>query len=208
MNQDIRESREKYIALVERLIAAARGSQSANDMLDDAVSNLFGSNRTDARCADFLQRFGSMSAGELATRSGLSTGAVTSVIDRLEEAGIARRVRDKKDRRKVFVELTDYTNQVLAEIFSPMGHAFGGAMKDVSMSELRAISEYLEFTERVSLRYANGLNSYAPNENSSNEQRLTQVKIFAVYIKEKNAELIETYGREPTEPPQSGKKIE
>ena len=47
-----------------------------------------------------------MTAGRLAKATGLTTGAITSVIDRLERAGYARRVRDETDRRRVLVELT------------------------------------------------------------------------------------------------------
>ena len=47
-----------------------------------------------------------MSAGELADRTGLTTGAMTTALDRLERAGYARRVRDAGDRRRVFVEPT------------------------------------------------------------------------------------------------------
>ncbi|MEU6091331.1 MarR family transcriptional regulator [Streptomyces sp. NPDC047085] len=47
---------------------------------------------------------GSLTSGELATRTGLTTGATTRLIDRLERAGYARRVADPKDRRRVIVE--------------------------------------------------------------------------------------------------------
>lgn len=46
------------------------------------------------------------SAGELARIADLSSGAMTSRLDQLEEAGIVRRLRDPEDRRGVLVELT------------------------------------------------------------------------------------------------------
>jgi DNA-binding MarR family transcriptional regulator len=207
MNQDIIKSRENYISMVTRLIAAARGSQNATDILNDNISKLFGSNRTDSRCIDIIQRFGRMSAGELANHSRLTTGALTSVIDRLEKAGIAKRVRDKKDRRKIFVELTNYTNEMLALIFEPMGDVFGCAMKGVSIDELKVISQYLEFTEQVSLHYAKTLQAHEPKENSNNKNRQKQAKIISDEIINKRSKLVKSYGQEPTEPPQSGKSI-
>lgn len=201
MNQDIKKSRDIYFAIVERLIAAARGSQNANDLLDDSISDLFGVNRTDSRCTDIIQRFGRMSSGELAKHCGLTSGAITTVIDRLERAGIARRVRDKKDRRKIFVELTDYTNEILALMFEPMRSAYASAMKDVSLTELRVISEYLEFTEQVSYRYAKVFQAHKLKENSSKKARLKQAKIYSQYLTDLSADLIMSYGEKSSKPP-------
>src|SRR5580704_16504685 len=56
---------------------------------------------TDSKTISVLMQEGSMTAGELAMRLSLTTGAVTSVIDRLESVGLARRTADPHDRRKV-----------------------------------------------------------------------------------------------------------
>jgi DNA-binding MarR family transcriptional regulator len=58
------------------------------------------------RCLDTLDREGAVSAGRLAEATGLTSGAITTVLDRLERAGYARRVGDPADRRRVLVELT------------------------------------------------------------------------------------------------------
>ena len=84
-----------------------RANQRATDVVDDLVCQLLGVNRTDARCLDILDQQGSMSAGDLAEASRLTTGAITAVIDRLERAGYARRVPDPSDRRRVLVEPTE-----------------------------------------------------------------------------------------------------
>ena len=81
-------------------------SQVATDRMDQAVADALGLNRTDMRCTDVLEQEGAVTAGRLAKATGLTTGAITSVIDRLERAGYARRVRDETDRRRVLVELT------------------------------------------------------------------------------------------------------
>ena len=89
------------------LIAEVRASQVATDALDQAVADHFGLNRTDARALDVLdQHDGPTTAGELAQAMHLTTGAVTSVLDRLEKAGWAKRVRDPSDRRRVLVQAT------------------------------------------------------------------------------------------------------
>jgi DNA-binding MarR family transcriptional regulator len=90
----------------EELIAEVRASQSATERFDQAVADALGVNRTDMRALDVLQQNGAVSAGELAERTGLTTGAMTTALDRLERAGYARRVRDSADRRRVLVEAT------------------------------------------------------------------------------------------------------
>lgn len=72
---------------------------------------------------------GPLTAGRIAELTGLSTGAVTGVVDRLERAGFARRVRDTVDRRKVLVEVAreaETATEGLAELlerFSPAERA-------------------------------------------------------------------------------------
>lgn len=98
------ESRED---LVRQVGEAIRTHQNAVDQLDEAAVAYLGINRTDARCLDILGFAGRMTAGDLAGRSGLSTGAITTVLDRLEGKGYVRRIRDEVDRRKVLVEITE-----------------------------------------------------------------------------------------------------
>ena len=76
------------------------------DRLDEAVAEKAGLHRTDLRCLEIVARDEPISAGRLAAMAGLSTSAVTSVIDRMERAGRMRRVPDSTDRRKVLVEVT------------------------------------------------------------------------------------------------------
>jgi DNA-binding MarR family transcriptional regulator len=86
---------------------ALRALGSDLDRLDEAIADRFGLHRTDLRCLEIVARHGSISAGRLAAVAGLSTSAVTSVIDRMERAGRMRRVPDTADRRKVLVEVTE-----------------------------------------------------------------------------------------------------
>jgi DNA-binding MarR family transcriptional regulator len=91
----------------ERLLAEIRGSQNATARFDQAVADAVGLNRTDMAIIDALDREGSVPAGRLSDVTGLSSGAMTAALDRLERAGYARRVRDSGDRRRVLVELTE-----------------------------------------------------------------------------------------------------
>lgn len=90
----------------EELVDEVRRSQTATDRFDQAVADALGMNRTDMRCLDVLEREGAVTAGRLAQATGLTTGAMTTALDRLERAGFARRLRDTSDRRRVLVEVT------------------------------------------------------------------------------------------------------
>jgi DNA-binding MarR family transcriptional regulator len=90
----------------DELLSEVRMSQVATDRFDQAVAEALGLNRTDMRCTDVLEQEGPVTAGRLAKATGLTSGAITTAIDRLEGAGYARRVRDDSDRRRVLVELT------------------------------------------------------------------------------------------------------
>jgi DNA-binding MarR family transcriptional regulator len=72
-----------------------------------AISEITGIHTTDIRCLEFLSEVSFATAGDLAKITGLTTGAVTAVIDRLENAGFVKREADSNDRRKVIIRLIE-----------------------------------------------------------------------------------------------------
>ena len=133
MDQDNQSSRGIPRELAQNLVAAVREEQIANEIVDDHVALFLGINRTDGRCLDIVERHGRMTAGALATESGLTTGAVTAVIDRLESAGYLQRVRDASDRRKVFIELTPLMTAITKKLFYNMEDMFQGTMSRLTV---------------------------------------------------------------------------
>ena len=93
-----------------------------------------------------------MTAGRLAELSGLTTAAVTSVLDRLERAGYARRVRDQPDRRQVMVEVTPLLAERATPIWGPLGEEARSTLSRMSAEELRALIDFyrlgIELNER------------------------------------------------------------
>src|SRR5690242_11290983 len=123
-----------------------RASQRATDVVDELMCQLLGINRTDARCLDILDQHGSMSAGDLAEASRLTTGAITAVIDRLERAGMARRVPDPKDRRRVQVEPTPEAYAAALELMvEPMIALWQPLGDRYTVDQLRL---FIDFTRR------------------------------------------------------------
>jgi DNA-binding MarR family transcriptional regulator len=73
-------------------------------LFQEAVARAAGLNATDLQCANLLLLHGPATPGELAERAGLTVGgAITGAVDRLERAGLVRRVPDTRDRRRVLV---------------------------------------------------------------------------------------------------------
>src|SRR6266513_4425088 len=97
-------SRQKArAALLQGLEEALRRSSAQGVIFGQTVANVAGISGSDLECLEFLNLEGRVTAGRLAEVTGLTTGAITGVVDRLEKAGLVRRERDADDRRKVFI---------------------------------------------------------------------------------------------------------
>jgi DNA-binding MarR family transcriptional regulator len=135
-----------------------RANQRATDVVDELVSQLMGLNRTDSRCMDILDQHGSMSAGDLAQESRLTTGAITAVIDRLERAGFARRVPDPSDRRRVLVEMTPKAYEAALELMiEPMRELYAPLAARYSDEDLRLLIDFTRQGRELQERHAEWL---------------------------------------------------
>jgi DNA-binding MarR family transcriptional regulator len=144
-----------------------RASQRATDVVDDLICDLLGVNRTDARCLDILEQEGSMSAGDLAQASRLTTGAITAVIDRLERAGYARRVSDPSDRRRVLVEATPKAFKTANELMvEPMRALYTPLAERYSDDELRLFIEFTREGREIQERHAEWLRARLAEQRS------------------------------------------
>jgi DNA-binding MarR family transcriptional regulator len=90
-------------------------------LFHQALADVLGFHITDHRCMHFIHSYGAMPAGRLAELTGLTTAAVTGIIDRLEQAGYVRRTNDPKDRRRTIVEpvRNKKLERTLEMIFTP-----------------------------------------------------------------------------------------
>jgi DNA-binding MarR family transcriptional regulator len=118
-----------------------RAGQVAVDLMDDAACHAMGINRTDGRCMDIIDREGPVPAGRLAEASGLTTAAVTAVIDRLAKAGYARRLDDANDRRRVLVELTPLARERAGVIWGPLAELHE-ALSRYTVEELTLLRDF------------------------------------------------------------------
>ncbi|MFI5912486.1 MarR family winged helix-turn-helix transcriptional regulator [Dactylosporangium sp. NPDC051541] len=134
--------------LVAAFGRAMQEYQRAVDLLDQRVAERLGLNRTDMRCLELLlePEGAAMSPGELAVAAGLTTGGVTTAIDRLERAGYVTRERDAGDRRRVTVRPTPLAQQSAWELYGPIVTAGGEFLRRYSDEVLQSMIEVLEFS--------------------------------------------------------------
>lgn len=90
-------------------------------MFHAAIAERVGLSATEHKALDLLSRSGSLTAGQLAEVTGLTTGAITGLIDRLEKVGFVRRERDSSDRRKVVIHpVIEKIEQEIVPLFVSM----------------------------------------------------------------------------------------
>jgi DNA-binding MarR family transcriptional regulator len=145
------ESRDDVLSEVAEEL---RLSGVTNDIADQAVADYLGLNRTDTRCLDIIERLDGVSAGRLASEAGLSTGAVTTVLDRLERAGYARRVQDPGDRRRVLVELTPAARRELQQLYAPLTDATMRQLEGYTTDEVSLVRDFLRDNRRLNEAHA------------------------------------------------------
>jgi DNA-binding MarR family transcriptional regulator len=117
-------------------------------MFQDAVGRLMGLSGVERKCIDVLRRLGPVTAGTIGEHTGLTTGAVTGLMDRLEKAGYVRRERDPRDRRKVVLHLlpNPRMDAILAAAFGPFGDDMAKIAAAYSPQELRLIGGWIAAT--------------------------------------------------------------
>jgi DNA-binding MarR family transcriptional regulator len=140
--------------LIDELVSQFRISGNLDNAFDNLAAERLGLNRSDLHCLNIIENSGGLTAGELAGEAGLTTGAVTGVIDRLERAGYARRISDPADRRRVKVEVTPKFYSRADKIWGPMAADWESRLsRRFTAEELELVTEFLRATNELSRRH-------------------------------------------------------
>jgi DNA-binding MarR family transcriptional regulator len=129
--------------LLRTLDQATRKMGAQAVLISDLVATRVGLNSTDLECLDLLYMAGVSTAGRLSSHTGLTTGATTAVIDRLERAGFVRRRRDPQDRRVVLVEFVEASGRHIEPLYQPLIDFMMRVNKRYSDAELATVVDYL-----------------------------------------------------------------
>jgi DNA-binding MarR family transcriptional regulator len=154
------QPRKRKKELINELVFEFRISGNQDSAFDNLAAERLGVNRTDLHCLNIIENSGGLTAGELAAEAGLTTGAVTGVIDRLERAGYARRTQDRADRRRVRVEVTPAFYKRAERIWAPMKADWESTLSGrFTAEELERVIEFLQATNQIAARHLERLRS-------------------------------------------------
>ena len=132
--------------LLQTISDLGRRISTQTVFLHQAIAQSVGLNATDTKCVDLISSHpdGTVTAGQLSSQTGLTTGAVTHILDRLEKRGIIERVRDTVDCSRVFIRVRGESLEPLLPKYEALGRAFTAIADQYTDSELRVICQYLE----------------------------------------------------------------
>jgi DNA-binding MarR family transcriptional regulator len=138
--------------LIKEIVVAIQDEQTQQAFLSNAIAERMGVTSNELEVLGTLVARGPLSAGDIAHRTGLTSGAVTRLIDRLVERGTVRRRPDPEDRRRVLVEITPTAERACEPFYGPIAREGTALLAERTEKELEVILEYLrmsyEFTKR------------------------------------------------------------
>ena len=149
--------------LAQTVMQELRALSTAQDRLDQYAMHRFGINRTDLRALDLIGQAGVISPTALAVALGMSTGATSTVLDRLEAADYARREPDPGHRRRTLVRQTPRAEELGEAIFAPV---ISGTLNDAATypdAALVSIAEFLSAHTALLNRYLAAVSPAAGN---------------------------------------------
>ena len=157
--------------LLNRLWDLGRITSTQTVFLHQAIAQSVGLNATDTKCIDLILSHpeGSMTAGSLSGMTGLTTGAITHILDRLERRRFIDRVRHRRDRRKVFIRVRPHSLEPLIPKYEGIGKAYMSFAERYDNKGLELICDYLERASEAS-------NRELANMIAANGSRSTQLK--------------------------------
>lgn len=109
----------------------------------NSIAQKVGMGANDLKCAEILIRLGPMSAGKLGELAGLTTGAITGIVDRLEQAGWARRGSDPNDRRRVIIYPGPQDTARMEGLYEAYMKSLTELLESYSNSELMMLTEFI-----------------------------------------------------------------
>lgn len=136
--------------LENQALAAAADNGISSVLFRNALGRKLGLNITDGQCLSILGIKGASTPTELARYTGLTSGSVTAMLDRLESAGFIRRVPNPNDRRGVLVKINEQWGATAGPLVTGIQQAHRKLLASYSAEELEVITDFLmRFTENI-----------------------------------------------------------
>lgn len=138
------QERGRRTELIAQLQFLGEMSSTETALFHQAAAAKYGLGITDMKALGALTQEGPMTAGQIAKRLSLTSGAVTSLIDRLERRDFVRRAPDSNDRRKVIVIPNLETLASGENVYLSMGEAFNRLYETYTTEQLEFLAHYLQ----------------------------------------------------------------
>lgn len=151
---------------IDSVLRSLRRVNLQGSFFGQTVAIRFGLSESDIEALEVLIDTGSATAGALSDVMGLTTGAVTRVIDRLEQAGYVRRIPDPADRRRVIVEIIPEKVAGVQATLGRVGEASTDEIGHYSEAELAVINDFLTRMAAITREEATALRQ-GPDHGSS-----------------------------------------
>jgi DNA-binding MarR family transcriptional regulator len=161
--------------LLKALDEAARRIGAQSVLLSDLVAARVGLNSTDLECLDLLCLAGATTAGQLASHTGLTSGATTAAIDRLEQAGFVTRRRDAKDRRLVLVDVVETGVHLIMPFYEPLQDRCNKVNARYKDHQLTIVLRYLTDSIDATAEHVAWLQSQPPLSRHRSRHPMTAV---------------------------------
>jgi DNA-binding MarR family transcriptional regulator len=158
---------EQSIDAKELFTLRMRGLGSRTVLFQQQVAASIGLYNNDFLAIDVLNEKGPITAGELSKLTGLTTGSVTALIDRLEKSGFVRRQHDPHDRRKVIIVPIYENKEDISNTYLPLHAAMINLASSYSDEELELITTFLGKASTVLEDQIHHLNASARSKSST-----------------------------------------
>ena len=147
-------ARKSKQELAEEIVGRlARRQSTAVVLFHHAVAERLGSGPTDHKCLDLLRERGAMAGSDLCAITGLTSGAITGVVARLERAGYLRREPDPHDGRKQVLRLA-LERSPIQDVIAPLRKDVAALLENFDTHQLTAVAEFLARTTDLIYRHA------------------------------------------------------
>src|SRR5215472_6453828 len=156
-----RLEKEGLLKAVQR---AGSGYGARFILLHQAVAERLGLNIIDLRCLRLAAEAEEPTAGHLARITGLTTGTITALLDRLEKARFIRRERRADDRRKVIVKVLPGGAQKIERVMGPLSQDMNKALEDFTEEELKAVLRFFNVTAGAVGRHLERIHEDMPSK--------------------------------------------
>lgn len=146
-------ARKNHEAVVKDIARLMRRHSTAAILFHHAIAERLGWGPTDHKCLDLLRERGAMTGSELAAITGLTTGAVTGVVARLERAGYLRREFDPEDGRKQILHPAKDRMREIDGVFRPIQESLSVLLETFDARQLAAVAEFLDRSTELIYRH-------------------------------------------------------